>query len=414
MATATSTGAKTFEYAVRDRSGKIVKGRVEAPNQAAVANRLREMGLAAISIAEVSNSGLQREISIPGFGAEKIGLKDLAIMSRQMATMISAGLSLLRTLSILAEQTESKPLAKVLGQVRSEVESGGALSNAMRKHKEAFPPLMINIIRAGEVGGFLEQALISVAVNYESEVKLRGKIKSAMSYPVMVFCIAIVAVVVMLLFIVPVFQKMFAGLGGKLPLPTLMLVYLSHAMRFIVPIGVVLLIVFVRWWGKHKHDEAVRQKLDPVRLKLPIFGMLIKKIAIARFARNFGTMIGAGVPLLQALDIVGEVSGNWVIEQAVKDVQDSVRRGESLSGPLAKHEVFPSMVVQMMAVGEDAGSLEIMLEKISEFYDQEVEATTEQLTSLIEPLMIAFIGVVVGGMIVALYLPIFNIFKLIG
>jgi type IV pilus assembly protein PilC len=181
-----------------------------------------------------------------------------------------------------------------------------------------------------------------------------------------------------------------------------------------VPIGVVLLIVFVRWWGKHKHDEAVRQKLDPVRLKLPIFGMLIKKIAIARFARNFGTMIGAGVPLLQALDIVGEVSGNWVIEQAVKDVQDSVRRGESLSGPLAKHEVFPSMVVQMMAVGEDAGSLEIMLEKISEFYDQEVEATTEQLTSLIEPLMIAFIGVVVGGMIVALYLPIFNIFKLIG
>jgi type IV pilus assembly protein PilC len=284
----------------------------------------------------------------------------------------------------------------------------------MRKHKEAFPPLMINIIRAGEVGGFLEQALISVAVNYESEVKLRGKIKSAMSYPVMVFCIAIVAVVVMLLFIVPVFQKMFAGLGGKLPLPTLMLVYLSHAMRFIVPIGVVLLVVFLRWWGKHKHDEAVRQKLDPARLKLPIFGMLIKKIAIARFARNFGTMIGAGVPLLQALDIVGEVSGNWVIEQAVKDVQDSVRRGESLSGPLAKHEVFPSMVVQMMAVGEDAGSLEIMLEKISEFYDQEVEATTEQLTSLIEPLMIAFIGVVVGGMIVALYLPIFNIFKLIG
>jgi type IV pilus assembly protein PilC len=230
----------------------------------------------------------------------------------------------------------------------------------------------------------------------------------------MVFCIAIVAVVVMLLFIVPVFQKMFAGLGGKLPLPTLMLVYLSHAMRFIVPIGVVLLVVFLRWWGKHKHDEAVRQKLDPWRLKLPIFGMLIKKIAIARFARNFGTMIGAGVPLLQALDIVGEVSGNWVIEQAVKDVQDSVRRGESLSGPLARHEVFPSMVVQMMAVGEDAGSLEIMLEKISEFYDQEVEATTEQLTSLIEPLMIAFIGVVVGGMIVALYLPIFNIFKLIG
>lgn len=404
---------KTFEYAVRDKSGKIIKGRVEANNQAAVANRLREMGLAAVSINEVSTSGLQKEISLPGFG-EKVKLKDLAVMSRQMATMISAGLSLLRTLSILADQTENKALAKVLAQVRSDVETGGSLSNALAKHKETFPPLMINIVRAGEVGGFLEKALVSVAENYEAEVKLRGKIKSAMAYPVVVFCIAILAVAVMLIFIVPVFKNMFEGLGGTLPLPTLMLVYLSDLMRWLGPVIVIATIVFTSWWRKHKHDDAVRRKVDPMRLRVPVFGQLSKKIAIARFSRNFGTMIASGVPLLQALDIVGEVSGNWVIEEAIKDVQESVRRGESLTGPLSKHEVFPSMVTQMMAVGEDSGALETMLEKISEFYDQEVEATTEQLTSLIEPIMILFIGVIVGGMIVALYLPIFNVFNLIG
>ncbi len=409
MAASTS---KTFEYAVRDKAGKIIKGRVEANNQAAVANRLREMGLAAVSINEVSTSGLQREISIPGF-EEKVKLKDLAVMSRQMATMISAGLSLLRTLSILADQTESKPLAKCLGQVRSEVETGGSLSAALAKHREVFPPLMINIVRAGEIGGFLEKALVSVAENYEAEVKLRGRIKSAMSYPVVVFCIAIIAVAVMLIFIVPVFKNMFDGLGGTLPAPTLFLVWLSGVMKWLTPVIIVGVIAFMSWWRKHKHDDAVRSRVDPTKLKVPVFGDLFKKIAIARFSRNFGTMIGAGVPLLQALDIVGEVSGNYVIEQAIKDVQDSVRRGEPLTGPLAKHEVFPSMVTQMMAVGEDSGSLETMLEKISEFYDQEVESTTEQLTSLIEPIMILGIGIIVGGMIVALYLPIFNVFELI-
>ena len=227
------------------------------------------------------------------------------------------------------------------------------------------------------------------------------------------FCIAIIAVAVMLIFIVPVFKNMFDGLGGTLPAPTLFLVWLSGVMKWLSPVLVVATIAFLSWWRKHKHDESVQSRVDPLKLKLPVFGDLIKKIAIARFSRNFGTMIGAGVPLLQALDIVGEVSGNYVIEQAIKDVQESVRRGEPLTGPLAKHEVFPSMVTQMMAVGEDSGSLETMLEKISEFYDQEVEATTEQLTSLIEPIMILGIGIIVGGMIVALYLPIFNVFELI-
>ena len=404
---------KTFEYAVRDREGKLVKGRIEAQNQAAVANRLRSMGLAPTSITEISTTGLQREIHLPGMG-ERVSLKDLAVFSRQMATMISAGLSLIRTLGILAEQTESKALAKVVAQVRTDVEVGGSLSASLDKHRRVFPPIMINIVRAGEVGGFLERAMLSVAENFEAEVKLRAKVKSAMTYPVVVFCIAILAVVGMLLFIVPVFQGIFADLGHELPLPTRILVWLSHLMRWALPVIVVALIAFAFWWRAHKNDDAVRSRVDPWKIRVPIFGNLFRKIAIARFARNFGTMLGAGVPLLQALDIVGKTAGNWVVERAVESVEESVRIGHPLAEPLSRHPVFPPMVVQMMTVGEEAGALEVMLEKISEFYDQEVETTTEQLTSLIEPLMIAVLGVIVGGMIIALYLPIFSVFQYVS
>jgi type IV pilus assembly protein PilC len=371
------------------------------------------MGLSPVSIIEASaGTGLQREISIPGF-SKGVTLKDLAIMSRQMATMIGAGLSLLRTLNILAEQTESKPLAKVLATVRNDVESGISTSEAFAKHPEAFPPLMINMVRAGETGGFLDGALNSIAENFEKEVKLRGTIKSAMTYPVIVLILSLVSVVAMLVFIVPVFKKMFETLGGQLPLPTMMLVYLSQSMVYVVPILAVVLIAFAFWWPRNKNTERVRKFLDPIKLKLPVFGLLLKKIAVARFSRNFSNMIGAGVPILRALNIVGETSGNWVIEDALRKVAESVRQGQSVAAPLAEHPVFPTMVTQMIAVGEDAGSLEVMLTKIAEFYDQEVEAATEQLTAMIEPLMVAFLGIVVGGMIVALYLPIFNIATLI-
>ncbi|MBX9245856.1 type II secretion system F family protein [Actinotalea ferrariae] len=409
---ATTTATRTFEYAVRNKDGKIVKGRIEAQNQAAVASRLRTMGTAPISIQEVAVGGLNKEISIPGL-SDRVGMKDLAVMSRQMATMINSGLSLLRALSILANQTESKPLAKVLVLVRNDVEAGVALSVALGKHAEIFPPLMINMIKAGEVGGFLDQVLVSVAENYESEVKLRAKIKSAMTYPVVVFVMAIVATIGMLLFIVPVFAGMFENLGGELPAPTKVLVFLSDLMKWLAPVLLVVGIIFGVWWGKHKNDAEVRRRVDPWRLKMPIFGNLFRKVAVSRFTRNFGTMIHAGVPILQALDIVGETSGNMVVENAAKAIRDSVRSGQSLSGPLQDHPVFPPMVVQMIAVGEDTGALDEMLHKISEFYDQEVEATTEQLTSLIEPLMIAVLGTIVGGMIIALYMPIFSIFDLI-
>jgi len=404
---------QAYSYTARNSAGKLVKGSMEATSEAAIASRLQGMSLSPVSIAPGSSGvGLQKEISIPGF-KKRIKLKELAVMSRQMATMIGAGLSLLRTLNILAEQTESKPLAKILGQIRDEVETGISTSDSFAKHQEVFPPLMISMIRAGEAGGFLEGSLDSIAVNFEKEVRLKGKIKSALTYPVIVLIMSLVSVVSMLIFIVPVFQKMFTSLGGELPLPTLMLVYMSQAMVWILPLMIIVFIAFSIWWPKNKNTEAVRRRLDPLKLKLPVFGLLMRKIAVARFSRNFSDMIGAGVPILRALQIVGETSGNWVIEDSLKKVAESVRQGHSLSGPLSNQPVFPPMVTQMIAVGEDAGSLEVMLDKIADFYDQEVEAATEQLTAMIEPLMVAFLGVVIGGMVVALYLPIFNISTLI-
>ncbi|BEP16053.1 type II secretion system F family protein [Acidothermaceae bacterium B102] len=405
----------TFEYQVRDRAGKMVTGSIEAETQAAVATRLKQMGYAPVSINEVNNKGLKGEITIPGLSRKKkIKLKDLAIMSRQFATMINSGLSLLRALNILSEQSSSPELGRVLGEVRNDVETGISLSVSMAKHPKAFPPLMINMCRAGEVGGFLDSVLLQIAENYEAEVKLRSKVKAAMTYPVVVFVMAILMVIGMLLFVVPVFAKMFKDLGGKLPAPTEFLVILSGAMKFLVPIGLVTLIGGTIIWSKIKNREDVRQIVDPLKLKIPVFGNLFKKIAVARFARNLGTMISSGVPILQSLDIVAGTTGSMVLANAVRDVQDSVRQGESLTKPLEKHAVFPPMVVQMMTVGEDTGALDSMLAKIAEFYDQEVEATTESLTALIEPLMIGFLGAIVGSMIIALYMPIFSIFKLIN
>ena len=407
-------GAVAYAYKGRDTAGKVVKGKVDASSEGAVVTRLRTMGVQPISItAATSGTGLQREVSIPGLGDKAVKMKDIAVMARQMATMIGSGLSLLRTLTILADQIESKRLAKIMGEVRDDVETGVSFSDAVGKHDKDFPPLMINMIKAGETGGFLDKALESTADNFEKEVALRGTIKSAMTYPVVVLVMSLVAVVVMLLFIVPIFQDMFTNLGGQLPLPTMMLVYASRAMPYVVPAALVVGVVFTIWWRTNKNSVKVRSRLDPIKLKLPVFGELLRKIAIARFARNFSNMIGAGVPILTALRIVGEVSGNYVLEEALVEVAESVRQGESIAAPLTASGVFPSMVTQMIAVGEDSGSLQTMLEKVADFYDQEVKSTTESLTALIEPLLIAFLGVVVGGMIVALYLPIFQITSLI-
>lgn len=405
-------GTLTYSYTGRDSSGKMVKGRVDAAGESSVVSRLRTMGIAPVSINQVTGgTGLNRDVSLGGLFDKKVTIKDLSVMSRQLATMIGAGLPLLKSLTILADQSENPKLAATLDEVRTAVEEGGTFSDSLAQHPRIFPPIFVNLVRAGEVGGFLETSLESVAKNYEKEVELKATIKSALTYPVVVLIMALLAVVGMILFIVPVFDDLFKDLGGELPLPTRILVGISQNMVWVGPVVIVGTIVGAIWWRANRHTAKFRSVWEPMLLKMPVFGDLFKKIAIARFTRNFGTMIGSGVPILQALSIIGSTSGNWQIEQAVQSVQDSVRQGRTIAAPLALQPIFPSMVTQMIAVGEDSGALETMLEKIADFYDSEVQSTTEALTSLIEPLMIAFLGVILGGMIVALYLPIFDIFN---
>ena len=406
-----SSTATQYSYKVRDASGKFTEGKVEAVSEAAVAEKLMAMGYVPLEVRQ-ANVGMQREINI---GPKKrVKTKDLAVFSRQFATMIDAGLTMIRALSIMADQSDNPELRRILRGVKQDVESGLSLSASFAKFPETFPPLMINMTKAGEAGGFLDGAMRQIADNFEAEVRLRGKIKAALTYPVVVFCLAILMCCAMLIFVVPVFQGMFEDLGGELPLPTKILVMLSGAMKFLVPLALVSGIAFMAWWRKFGRSEGVRNVVDPLKLKLPVFGKLFQKLALTRFSRNLGTLLSSGVPILQSIDIVSETTGSIVISRALKEVQESVRRGESVAGPLAEHEVFPPMVVQMIASGEEAGAVDQMLKKIAEFYDEEVEAMTESLTALIEPLMIAFLGGVVGSMIVALYMPIFKVFDMIG
>ncbi|ERG63667.1 hypothetical protein L332_04260 [Agrococcus pavilionensis RW1] len=407
------TSTKTWAYKGRERGGKLVKGKLDAPTQAAALSRMRDMGLSPVSVDESAmGTGLNREINL-SFG-QAVKLKDLSVMARQMSTMIGAGLSLLRTLHILSEQTENKTLAKVLTEVRGDIETGGTLSQAFGKHRNVFPPLMIHLIAAGETGGFLDDALDAVATAFEKEVKLKSTVQSAMAYPIVVVGMAIVAVIAMIWFIVPIFEGMFSDLGGALPLPTQILVTISANMVWLGPLLFVAAIAFSVWWGKNKHAPEVRAVLDPALLKLPVFGELLRKIALARFTRNFAALLKAGVPIVLALQVVGEISGNSVILQASNRIADAVREGRPVAEQLALEPVFPPMVVQMVAVGEDAGSMELMLSKIADSYDSDIESTTAQMTSIIEPILIAGVGALIGGMIIALYMPVFSIFEQIN
>jgi type IV pilus assembly protein PilC len=401
----------TYTYKVRDRQGRMIGGTLEADSQGAVATRLRQMGYAPISIEAAKRGGLKMEINLPGGG--RVKPKDLAVFSRQFATMINSGLSLLRALTILAEQTANKRLARVVGEVRAEVEKGTALSVALAQHPKVFNRLYVAMIRSGEVGGFLDQVLLRVAETLEREVALRSKIKSAMTYPVVVFAMVLLIVSAMLVFIVPMFKTLYGSLGGQLPLPTRILVGVSDVVKkgfpFVI-LGIILASFGFRRWVS---TPSGRYRMDAFKLKAPVFGPLFHKTALSRFSRTLATLLRSGVPILQSLEIVSEAVNNGVLSKAVKDVQDAVREGESLAVPLAKHAVFPAMVVQMLAVGEETGALDTMLSKVADFYDQEVEAAVEALTSLIEPILIAVMGGAVGSMVIALYMPMFNIINLI-
>jgi type IV pilus assembly protein PilC len=403
----------TYAYKVRDRQGKLVTGTLEAESVAVVAGKLRSMGYVPVSIESNDVKMSAREIKIPYFSG-RIKLKEVAVFSRQFATMINSGLTLLRSLSILADQTESKELARIVGEVRKDVERGTALSAALAKHPKAFSRLYVAMVRSGETGGSLDAVLLRLATTIEQQVELRRKVKSAMTYPIVVGVIVVLILIGMLIFVVPMFKGMYADLDAKLPAPTLVLLTVSNIMKKFFP-----LVVLAAGGGAYAVKRYIatadgRRRWDAFKLKAPVFGQLAHKTALARFSRSLAALVRSGVPILDALEIVSDTAGNTIIAEAVADTQAAVKSGDSLARPLEAHPVFPPMVVQMIAVGEETGALDELLEKIADFYDSEVEATVDALTSLIEPLLIVVMGVTVGGMVIALYMPMFSIISKLG
>ena len=397
----------TYAYKVRDRGGNLISGTLVADNEALVLQRLREQGLTPL---EVGKQGRGFNVDLT---KKKVKLKELSVFSRQFATMINSGLPILRALSILADQTSNGELARVLNECRLDIEQGSSLSAAIQKHPKVFSNLFVSMVKSGETGGSLDSVLLRLADMIENEVKLRGKIKSAMTYPIAVVALVSLIMSGMLLFVVPQFKSIYAQLGGSLPMPTRVLLALSEIFKkywYIVIAAIFAGRFFFRRW---KATPNGREAVDAFKLRVPVFGTLFHKTALARFAGTLSMLLRSGVPILQALDIVSETVNNRTIAKAVQDVQGSVREGESMAKPLAKHTVFPPMVVQMIAVGEETGQVDVMLEKVATFYNQEVEASVDALTSLIEPLLIAVIGGAVGAAVIALYMPMFNIIKLI-
>lgn len=404
------TVTKTFNYEALDALGAVQTGTIDSDSAEAVANSLAAQRLIPLSVAAVGE-GLNREFKIPGF-TKRTSLRDLAVLTRQFASMTASGLTLLRTLSILEEQTSKPKLKIALGEVRSDVQGGVTLSKAMSRHPEQFPLLMVNMINAGETGGFLDEASARIATMYEADANLRAKIKSALTYPVIVLIFSLLMGTGVILFIVPIFEKMFKQLNGKLPLPTQVLVTLSHNMYWALPLIIIGSLAGLRAYRKAiQTSYAFRLRTDRIKVRLPVFGNLFIKLAISRWARNLGTLLAVGVPIIQALEIVGGTSGNTIISEAMEDVREAVRSGKPMAPSLAQHPIFPAMVVQMLEVGEETGRASEMLDKLADFYDQEVETATDSLTSALEPILVVLMGVVIGGMVICLYLPMFTIYQ---
>jgi type IV pilus assembly protein PilC len=404
--------ALTFDYKVRDKAGKLVEGQLEGDSLSLVVGKLREMGYLPLSVVPKSRVKVNREIAIPGF-SNRVKLSETAVATRQLATMIDSGLSVVRSLGILAGQLENKELRRVLGEVRLEVERGSSLSAACAKHPKIFNTLFITMVQAGEAGGHLDAVLLDLASTMEKQAVLRRTVKSAMTYPIVVVSVMIVIFLALLIFIVPVFTKLFASLHAKLPAPTLIIIGISKIVLSVWSVLVVAVIitavVLMRKWIK---TENGRLKWDAFKLKPPIFGELMHKVALARFSHTFASLIEAGVPILESLDIVSETAGNRIVGNALLDAKAGVREGRALADTLREHEeIIPSLVTQMVEVGEQTGALDSMLHKVGQFYDGEVETTVNNLTSMLEPMLTVVMGAGVGIMVVSMYLPMFSYIK---
>lgn len=403
----------TFDYKVRDRDGRMIQGALEADSMSLVAAKLREMGYAPVEIKATGKVNLRSEIRIPGL-SDRVKLKEISLMSRQLATMVSSGLTLVRAIGVLSEQLESRPLREAMLAVRADVEQGTSLSGALEKIPKIFSPLYISMVRAGEVGGQLDLVLMKLSTTLEKQVALRSKVRSAMAYPAIVICLVVVIVTALMIFVVPVFKKLFKSLGAPLPLPTQIVIDISNVIAsywlgVVIVVIVLLVIAFRRWIA----TPSGRRKWDALRLKPPIFGPLAHKVALARFTETLASLLTAGVPIVESLDIVADNAGNQIIADAVRSAQNGVREGQALSASLGQHAVIPSMVTQMMETGEESGALDDMLDKVAQFYDNEVTATVDSLTSVLEPLLIVVMGACIGGIVISMYLPMFSIYNII-
>ncbi|HDH98600.1 MAG TPA: type II secretion system F family protein [Deltaproteobacteria bacterium] len=385
-------------------SGKIQKGEIEAQDEQAVRRLLRQQRISPSKI-KPKPKDLLENIT---FFQKKVLPKDIVIFTRQLSTMIDAGLPLIQGLEILASQQENKTFKKILMDTRSDIESGSTFADALKKHPNQFDRLFCNMVAAGEMGGILDDVLKRLADYMEKALRLRRKVKGALTYPIIVLAISAVVIGVILIFVIPVFEKMFADFGGALPVPTQMVVNLSNFVKSysLLMIGVVAVMVFL--FKKYYKTEKGKRIVDRLILKSPVFGPLLRKVAVAKLTRTLGTLIDSGVPILETLNVAAGTAGNKVVEEAIYNVRSSISEGRTIAQPLGESGIFPAMVVQMVSVGETTGALDQMLNKIADFYDEEVETAVDALTSMIEPFMIVFLGGTVGSIIIAMYLPIFK------
>lgn len=399
-----------FKWEGKAGKGAIKKGEMEGPNEAAIRIHLRQQN---ITPTKIVSRGKEFKINLPFF-KKKVNQRSIAIFTRQLATMIDAGLPLVQSLEILSQQQESKAFKNILRVIREDVEGGSTFAGALKKHPLTFNELYTNLVVAGEEGGILDNILLRLASYIEKSEALKKKVKSALIYPATIVGVAVIVVGILMIFVIPVFETMFKSSGQNLPLPTLIVVTLSKMIKKYVVIFIPAMVLLFFLLRKYYHTQNGRAVLDRLLLKLPVFGSLFKKIAVARFSRTLGTLVSSGVPILDGLTIVSRTSGNRVIETAILNARASIREGETIAEPLSRSNIFPPMVIQMISVGESTGALDSMLSKIADFYEEEVDIAVVNLTSLLEPLLMVFLGIVIGGVVISMYLPIFNMANAIG
>ena len=399
-----------YKWEGKTLKGLIKKGETEAPSEAALRIHLRQQS---IIPTKILLKGKEIKIALPFF-KKKVNRRAIAIFTRQLSTMIDAGLPLVQSLEILSQQQDSPVFKKIIREIREDVEGGSTFAGALKKHQATFDDLYTNLVVAGEEGGILDTILTRLANYIEKAESLKKKVKSALVYPSAIMGVAIVVVGILMIFVIPVFETMFKSAGSTLPLPTLVVVTISKLIKKYTIIFIPGLILFFYLFRKYHKTESGKTVIDRLLLKMPVFGPLFQKVSVARFSRTLGTLVSSGVPILDGLNIVSKTAGNKTVEIAILNARSSIREGETISEPLGRSGIFPPMVIQMIAVGEATGALDAMLNKIADFYDEEVDVAVGNLTSLLEPLLMIFLGVVIGGVVIAMYLPIFNMASAVG